>query len=176
MIKIKTADFNSFICFDLETTGLHRDAKIIEIGAVKIKDGYLVSRFSTLVDPQIVVDPLVTQITGITNEMLEGKPSIDQLIPSFFNFTEGLPLVAHNAGFDRRYIERDAESLGYHFDQPIFDTLQFARKVLPGLKSYKLTALTALLGIPHSEAHRAASDAEATARLYFYLKNRRGNE
>ncbi len=170
MIKKKEADFNSFVCFDFETTGLSKDSKIIEIGAVKVKDGYMVSRYSTLVDPCVAIDAMVTQITGITDEMVCGKPTIDQLIPSFYEFTEHLPLVAHNAPFDCRFLEREALAAGFHFDNDVFDTLSYARKVLPDLPSYKLGALTALLGIPLNDAHRAWCDAEATARLYMYLK------
>lgn len=172
MVKRKTADFNSFVCFDFETTGLKKESKIIEIGAVKVKEGFLVSRFSSLVDPGITLDPIITQITGITDEMLQGKPTIEELIPSFYDFTEGLPLVAHNAPFDCRFLERDALACGFHFDQDVFDTLSFARKVLPDQPSYKLGVLTALLGIPLNDAHRAWCDAEATARLYMHLKAR----
>ncbi len=172
MVKRKTADFDSFVCFDFETTGLSKDAKIIEIGAVKVKEGYLVSRYSSLVDPGISIDPMITEITGISDEMVSGKPTIDQLIPSFYEFTEQLPLVAHNAPFDCRFLERDALAAGFHFDHEVFDTLRFARKVLPELRSYKLGTLTALLKIPLNDAHRAWCDAEATARLYMYLKKK----
>lgn len=172
MVKKKNADFKSFVCFDFETTGLHREAKVIEIGAVKVKDGFMVARYSSLVDPGIEIDPMITSITGITNEMLEGKPTIEQLIPSFYDFTEGLVLVAHNASFDCRFLERDSLACGYHFDHEVFDTLCFARKVLPKLPSYKLNALAALLGIPLNDAHRAWCDAEATARLYMHLRAR----
>ena len=170
MVKKKVADFDSFVCFDFETTGLNKSSKVIEIGAVKVKAGYLVARYSSLVDPGEEIEPLITKITGITTEMVAGKPTVDQLIPSFYEFTEGLPLVAHNAPFDCRFLERDSLAAGYHFDHDVFDTLQFARKVLPGLPSYKLGELTALLGIPLNDAHRAWCDAEATARLYMYLK------
>lgn len=170
MVKKKCADFNSFVCFDFETTGLGKESKIIEIGAVKVKDGFLVSRYSSLVDPGIALDPMITQITGITDEMLVGKPTIEQLMPSFYEFTEKLPLVAHNAPFDCRFLERDSIACGFHFDQDVFDTLSFARRVLPKQPSYKLGVLTELLGIPLNDAHRAWCDAEATARLYMILK------
>ena len=147
MIKKKIADFNSFVCFDFETTGLDRNAKIIEIGAVKVKDGYMVSRYSSLVDPGCVIEPLITNITGITNEMVQGKPKIEHLIPSFYEFTEGLPMVAHNAAFDCRFLERDAQACGYYFDNEVFDTLYFAKKVLPELPSHKLTVLTGLYSV-----------------------------
>lgn len=176
MVKKKTADFNSFVCFDFETTGLSADSKVIEIGAVKVKNGYMVSRYSSLVDPEVMIDPMITKITGITNEMVEGKPTIDQLIPSFYEYTEGLTLVAHNAPFDCRFLDRDAKAAGYHFDHDVFDTLAFARKVLPKQPSYKLTVLTELFGIPQNDAHRAWCDAEATARLYMYLKGKAQKE
>ncbi len=172
MIKRKTADFDSFIAFDFETTGLSSRERITEIGAVKVKNGYLVARFSSLADPQKPIDPFITKITGITDEMVKGKPTAEQLMPSFFAFTEGLPLVAHNAAFDCRFLERDAAAAGCFFDQEVFDTLQYAKRVLPGLPSYKLTDLCAFLGISQSEAHRAWCDAEAAARLFMYLRTK----
>lgn len=172
MVKKKIADFDSFVCFDFETTGLNRDARIIEIGAVKVKEGYMVARYSSLVDPECEITPMITNITGISNEMVAGKPKIGELIPSFFAFTEGLPMVAHNAAFDRRFLERDAQACGYYFDNEVFDTLWFSKKVLPELPSHKLTVLTAALGIAHNDAHRAWCDAECTARLYMYLKHK----
>lgn len=172
MIKKKEADFRSFVAFDFETTGLDKSAKIIEIGAVKVRDGYLVSRYSSLVDPGIMIDPFITSITGIDNEMVAGKPSIEALLPSFHEYCENLPMVAHNACFDCRFLTREAEAAGYYFDNELFDTLSFARRVLPKQPSYKLGALTALLGIPLNDAHRAWCDAEACARLYMHLKAR----
>ena len=170
MVKRKTADFNSFICFDFETTGLAQNSRVIEIGAVKVRDGHLVSRYSSLVDPGIAIEPVITRITGINDEMVAGKPKVEELIPSFYAYTEGLPLVAHNAPFDCRFLERDALAAGYRFDHDVFDTLSFARRILPGLASYRLADLTAYLGIRHDQAHRAWCDAEAAARLYMILK------
>lgn len=170
MIKKKEADFNSFVAFDFETTGLDAHAKIIEIGAVKVRDGYMVARYSSLVDPEIMIESNITQITGITNEMVYGKPTIEDLLPSFHGFCENLPMVAHNAPFDCRFLQREAEAAGFFFDNEVFDTLCFARRVLPKQPSYRLGTLTALLGIPLNDAHRAWCDAEACARLYMHLK------
>ncbi len=172
MVKRKIADFNSFVAFDFETTGLSSREKITEIGAVKVKDGYLVARFSSLTDPQKEIDPMITKITGITNEMVRGKPTAEQLMPSFHQFTEGLPLIAHNAAFDCRFLEREATAAGCFFDQEVFDTLCYAKQILPGLPSYKLTELCAMLGIPQQDAHRAWCDAEAAARLFIYLRTK----
>ena len=172
MIKRKSADFNSFVAFDFETTGLGKNERITEIGAVKVIDGFMVARFSSLTDPQKPIDPMITKITGITDEMVRGKPTAVQLMPSFYAFAEGLPLVAHNAPFDCRFLSRAAEEAGCYFDQEVFDTLCYAKKVLPDLPSYKLTELCVLLGIPQSDAHRAWCDAEAAARLFVYLKSK----
>ncbi len=170
MIKRKTADFNSFVAFDFETTGLGANEKITEIGAVKVIDGYMVARYSSLADPQKPIDPMITGITGITDEMVAGKPTAEELMPSFYAFTEGLPLVAHNAAFDCRFLECAAQKAGCYFDQEVFDTLRYAKKILPELPTHKLTSLCALLGIRQSDAHRAWCDAEATARLYMILR------
>ena len=172
MVKRKSPDFNSFIAFDFETTGLGAGEKITEIGAVKVVDGFMVARFSSLTDPLKPIDPMITKITGITNEMVQGKPTAVQLMPSFYAFAEGLPLVAHNAPFDCRFLEQAAQEAAWFFDQEVFDTLRYAKKILPDLPSYKLTDLCLMLGIPQSDAHRAWCDAEAAARLFVYLKSK----
>ena len=159
MIRRKEPDFNSFVCFDFETTGLSRNDRIIEIGAVKVENGYLVSRYSSLVDPRRPISPLITQITGISDEMVRGKPGIEELLPSFYAYTQGYILMAHNAPFDCGFLTRAAEGTGYRFDQPVFDTLTFARRVLPNRVSYRLPDLTEDLKIPQETAHRAWCDA-----------------
>lgn len=161
--------FRSFIAFDFETTGLSARSKVTEIGAVKVQDGFLVARFSSLVDPGVMIEPEITRLTGITNEMVAGQPKIEALLPLFLEFTQGLPLLAHNASFDCRFLNRDAADCGLVFDNPVFDTLRYAKRVLPGLPTYRLTALTELLQIPQQTAHRAWCDAEAAARLYMIL-------
>ncbi len=170
MFKIKTANFDSFVAFDFETTGLGTGEKITEIGAVKVERGYLMSRYSSLVNPQKFISPQITAITGITNEMVQDAPTIEQLLPSFREYVGALPMVAHNAAFDCRFLCREAEANGIYFDNAVFDTLSYAKRVFPGLPTYKLTYLASLLKIPQEDAHRAWCDAEATARLYLYLK------
>ena len=172
MVKKTTADFKSFVAFDFETTGLGADERITEIGAVKVIDGFMVARYSSLTDPQKPIDPRITKITGITNEMVAGKPTAEQLMPSFDAFTEGLPLVAHNASFDCRFLDQAAKRAGCYFDQEIFDTLLYAKRILPELSSHKLPSLCRLLGITQSSAHRAWCDAEAAARLYMILRSK----
>lgn len=170
MFKLKNADFDSFVAFDFETTGLGNEEKITEIGAVKVVRGHLMSRYSTLVNPQKPISAQITAITGITNEMVKDAPTIEQLLPSFREYIGDLPMVAHNAAFDCRFLRCAAEPCGMFFDNGVFDTYYYAKRVLPGLPTYKLTYLTEVLKIPQEDAHRAWCDAEATARLYVYLK------
>ncbi len=170
MFKIREANFDSFVAFDFETTGLGNSERITEVGAVKVVQGHLVSRYSTLVNPQKLITPQITAITGITNEMVKDAPKIEQLLPSFKEYVGDLPMIAHNSGFDCRFLCNAAEACGIFFDNPVFDTFYYAKRIIPGLPSYKLTYLTELLKIPQEEAHRAWCDAEATARLYVYLK------
>ena len=173
MVKCKEANFSSFVCFDFETTGLGRDDKIIEIGAVKVIDGYMVARYSSLVDPKVPIDPLITKITGITNEMVQGKPTIEELIPSFYEFVQDLPMVAHNAPFDCRFLERDSKACGFYFDNGVFDTLRFMKyrcESFPGLMNNKLCTACEYFGITSEVFHRADADAEVTAKLYLALQ------
>ncbi len=170
MFKIKDASFDSFVAFDFETTGLGSEEKITEIGAVKVERSHLISRYSSLVNPRKFISPQITAITGITNEMVQDAPTIEQLLPSFKEYVGALPMVAHNAAFDCRFLCREAEPNGIFFDNAVFDTLYYAKRIFPGLPTYKLTYLTNFLRIPQEDAHRAWCDAEATARLYVYLK------
>lgn len=163
--------YRDFVCLDFETTGLsgQRD-RVTEIGAVKVQDGEVVQRFSTLVNPKRPIPPRVVALTGISNDMVEPYPSIYELLPVFLGFLGTLPLVAHNAKFDCKFLERDLEKMGRSIENPVADTLQLARLRCPGLPSYKLSYLTDHFEIPLNDAHRAWCDAEATAKLYLELQ------
>lgn len=163
--------FRSFVCLDFETTGLSgKTDKVTEIGAVKVIDGQVVQRFSTLVNPGRPIPPRVVALTGISNDMVEDHPRIHELLPLFMGFLGELPLVCHNAKFDCKFLERDLALMGRYIDNPVADTLQIAKLVCPGLPSYKLSYLTEHFSIPLRDAHRAWCDAEATARLYLHLQ------
>lgn len=171
MNYVNERDFRSFVCLDFETTGLSgtRDC-VTEIGAVKVLDGEIVQRFSTLINPGRPIPPRVVALTGITNDMVEDHPRIQEVLPIFLGFLGELPLVAHNAKFDCKFLERDLGQMGRTIENPVADTLQQARLAVPGLPSYKLSYLTDYFSIPLQDAHRAWCDAEATARLYLKLQ------
>lgn len=162
--------FRSFVCLDFETTGLSGRDHVTEIGAVKVLEGEIVQRFSTLVNPGRPIPPRVVALTGITNDMVEDHPRIEEILPVFLGFLGNLPLVAHNAKFDCKFLERDLLQMGREIENPVADTLQQARLVCPGLPSYKLSFLTNHFSIPLNDAHRAWCDAEATAKLYLLLQ------
>ena len=171
MNYVKEGGYKSFVCLDFETTGFSPAADgITEIGAVKVLDGEIVQRFSTLVNPGKAIPYAVTRLTGITDRMVAGSPRIGEILPVFLGFLGSLPLVAHNARFDGEFLAHNLLKIHREIDNPMADTLQQARAVCPGLPSYKLGDLTAHFSIPLNNAHRAWCDAEATAKLYLRLQ------
>lgn len=160
-----------YVCLDLETTGLApKKDRILEIGAVKVKDGVPVEEYTTLIDPRTEIPYRITQLTGITQEMVEGKPCQQEAVEGFLNFCEDLPLLGHNLQFDYSFMKYCAVNLGFPFEKRGADTLKLARKFLPDLPSRSLQNLRLYYGIPQGEAHRALQDAETTWKLYEKLK------
>ncbi|MFZ5966549.1 MAG: PolC-type DNA polymerase III [Bacillota bacterium] len=157
----------SYVIFDIETTGLSsKYDRITEIGAVKIHQGKIVDRFSTLVNPNIPIPGKITELTGITDEMVKDKPDIDHVLPDFIEFIGDNPLVAHNAVFDTSFIKENCERLGLPFQYTIIDTLTLSRLLLPHLKKHRLNVIAKELGVSLENHHRAVDDAEATAEIF----------
>lgn len=155
-----------YVCLDLETTGLNpKTEKIIEIGAVKVRDGKITDRFESFVAPNRKVDQKIIELTGITEEMLVGAPEREEVIPQFLEFAGLDILVGHSLMFDYSFIKRAAVNCGFVFEREGIDTLKLARKFLPELESRRLGFLCGHYEIEHS-AHRALADAEATSILY----------
>lgn len=160
----------TFCVFDLETTGFNPDSdSIIEIGAVKICDGMLSETFSTLVDPKIPLPEKIIKITHIEDRMLRGQPFLDDVMPDFYKFISGTVMVGQNVQFDYGFISSKGKAYKMYFDNEMFDTLALARKYLPGLRKYSLDALVKHFGIDNDNAHRALSDAVATAKVFIEL-------
>ncbi len=149
-----------FVAFDLETTGLSsRTDTIIEIGAVIMKEGREVDRFQTFVAPGRKLDPKIIELTGITDNMLLGAPTIDEVLPKFLEFVGDRVLVAHNSDFDTGFIRAACSKLGlpYHFTAA--DTLILSQNLLPQLNKFKLDIVANALSLPDFNHHRAADDA-----------------
>ncbi len=164
-------NYDSFVAFDFETTGLDADAQITEIGAVKVEYGEVVQVYSQLVNPGMLIPPAVQRLTGISDSMVAQMPHIDAVIGEFLDFVGDLPLVAHNARFDLRFLRRDAAVVGREITSPVVDTLTLARKTWYKLPSYKLTFLADYFCIAQPESHRARCDAQVAAKLYLMMRD-----
>lgn len=166
--KNKKIDDEEFVVFDIETTGLNSHTnQIIEIGAVKIRSGRILDRYSQLINPEIPIPYHITQITGITNEEVENKPKISEVIENFVNFVGDAVLVAHNAPFDMGFIKRDIKKyLNIDYQCSVIDTLQMARDLFPNFKKYGLGDLNKTLGLALEKHHRAVDDSQATANMF----------
>ena len=158
---------DSYVVFDLETTGLSPNVhKIIEIGAVKVSDGKIVDRFSQFVNPLVPLPFAIEELTKIRDDMLVGEPEIAQVLPEFMEFCKGCVMVAHNAEFDMGFIQKNCEDLGLDCAFTVVDTVSMARYLLPGLNRFKLDTVAKELHISLKNHHRAVEDAECTAEIF----------
>ncbi|MGF9905073.1 ATP-dependent DNA helicase DinG [Brevibacillus porteri] len=163
---------NRLLVVDFETTGSHprQGDSIIQIGAVAIDDGQITESFSTLIHPGQEIPPFITQLTGITNEMVADAPSLEEVFPDFLRLLDGRAFVAHNASFDLQFLQEALLSQGYYaFDGYVLDTVELSRVLLPMQNSYRLGELASELEIEHDNPHQADSDALATAQLFLHL-------
>lgn len=160
-----------FVAFDLETTGVLPGVdRIVEIGAVRFVNGQIDAVYSTLVDPKIPIPEAASRVNGIFQDMVEGKPCIETLLPSFAEFCGNDPMVAHNAAFDFQFLVSDIKK----FESPapkghVLDTFGMAKKVFPGLANYKLGTLVQHLEIPAGQFHRAEEDASYCGHLFIKM-------
>lgn len=162
----------SLVVVDIETTGISPTANMItEIGAIKVVDDQIVDTFSQLINPEANVSEQITQITGLTNEMLKDKPVLGEVFPEFVNFCEDYPLLGHNILFDFSFLKYHGNMLGYPFEKKGVDTYRLATYYLPDLKSKSLTSLIDYFDIHREKAHRAYHDALATFEVYSFFKN-----
>ncbi len=149
-----------FVAFDLETTGLSsKTDRIIEIGAVVLKDGKELERFQTFVDPERPLERRIVELTGITDEMLHGAPKIEEVLPRFLEFVGDRVLVAHNSKFDTAFIRAACERQGRAYSLTDADTLILSQQLMPELNRYKLDLVAKALCLPNFNHHRAADDA-----------------
>ena len=157
----------TYVVFDLETTGfsLIKD-KIIEIGAVKVENGVITDKFSTFVNPKVPIPFKITNLTGITDDMVMEAPDIETILPQFLEFVGDAVLVAHNASFDVSFIEQNCRYQDITPDFTSVDTVAMARILLPTLSKFKLNVVANALHISLENHHRAVDDAGATAEIF----------
>ncbi|MCC6278182.1 MAG: 3'-5' exonuclease [Oligoflexia bacterium] len=164
-----------FVAFDIETTGfLPRVDHIVEIAAVRFEGSQILESFSTLIQPPIPIPPEATRVHGITNDMVRGKPTIDQALIQFSEFCGTDTLVAHNAPFDVEFIKADVEK--HEVPAPaglILDSCLMARKVIPGAPNYRLGTLVTFLQISaNGNYHRAEADSRYCGQLFSQMLTR----
>lgn len=160
------------VAFDIETTGLSAQLgdKIIEIGAVKIKKGKIIDSFQTFIDPEMSISQETTKLTGITDADVIGQPKYDEALKKFKEFVGEVPLIAHNASFDRGFIKHWGLKCGINFLNPVIDTLEMARDQLRDMSSHKLNLVADKLGVEQLNHHRADDDARVCGEIYIKLK------
>lgn len=157
---------DSYVCLDLETTGLDpKKDKIIEIGAIKVREGKITTQMETFVNPGRRLEERIVELTGIQDEQIENAPDITEVLPGLLDFIGEDVLLGHSILFDYSFLKRAAVNQRLSFEKKGIDTLKLARKFLPDLESRSLAFLCSHFGIEHS-AHRALADAIATAALY----------
>ncbi len=169
---------DEMVIFDIETTGFSaKYDKIIEIGAVKIKNGALTGEvFQEFINPQRPLPYEIINLTKITDDDLIPADTIDKVLKRFLEFCGDVPLCAHNASFDMSFIRKNAEDLGLSINNCVLDTLLLSRRLIKDIKNHKLGSLAKKFKIDLKHAHRANDDAKATAEVLINLLNIAKNE
>lgn len=162
------------VVFDFETTGLdaNRD-RVIEIGAQKTINGEVLGEMSTLIYTDVEIPAVVQNLTGISPDMLVGKPTMIDLLPEFLDFIKGAILVAHNADFDMSFLRAECSRQGIDLDWPAFCTLKMARELLPDLERKNLDTLAEHFNLTFESRHRSIGDVKVTTAV---LNNMLGHE
>lgn len=175
---------NSYTVIDIETTGLDpRYDEIIEIGAIKVEEGIIIDKFESLIKPNgyyfydddgneyfSYVDEFITELTGITNEMLETAPDIENVLPKFVDFIKDDILAGHNVNFDINFLyDNLMDELDYRLSNDFVDLMRLTRKIYPDYKNHKLKTISENLNIDTSNHHRAIGDCEITYNCFMKL-------
>jgi len=162
---------HEYVVLDIETTGLSKHHhNITEIAAVKYSSGKKVGEFQTLINPKEHIPSFITRLTGITDEMVKGAPTIEQALPDFLNFLGNHVIVAHNATFDYGFIDANASRhLNVGLENGKVCTRKLASRLLPDLPSKRLGSICEHLQINNEQAHRAMGDVKATSQVFSHF-------
>jgi DNA polymerase-3 subunit epsilon len=169
----KLAD--TVVVLDFETTGLSPEYgdRAIEIGAVLVEHGEIVERFQKLMNPGFRISPFIEGYTGITNDMLKSQPCCEEVMAEFSGFIAGHNIVAHNASFDRRFLDFELRRANRAYDGACCCSLLVSRRIYQDSPNHKLQTLLSHAGIPVTgRFHRALADAEMTAHLWLSMIDR----
>ena len=159
-----------YVALDVETTGLNpAKDKLLEIGAVKVRDGRICETYNTLIDCGMQVPERIQALTGITDEMRRTGKKPEEAFRGFLAFCEELPVLGHNVQFDFGFLKQGAVNLGLTFERDAIDTLKIARRVLPDIPSRTLPAMCAHYQVDPGNSHRALDDAVAAHEVLWKL-------
>ncbi|MBO5278085.1 MAG: 3'-5' exonuclease [Lachnospiraceae bacterium] len=162
---------DSFVAVDIETTGLNpATERIIEIGAVRVRENQITETFDILINPGRILSSFIIELTGITDEMLAGAADTKTALSEFLEFIGEDVLLGHHISFDYSFLKKNIVNAGGSFERLGIDTLKIARAVLPELEKRSLEHLCRYYHIYNAHAHRACDDARATAELYLRMK------
>lgn len=163
---------NTVVVLDFETTGLSPDMgeRAIEIGAVRIENGIVTGRFQELMNPGRRVSYFIEDYTGISNEMLKDAPPCEEVMSQFADFVDGYNLVAHNASFDKRFLDAELGRISRSYTGQFACSMLVARRIYPNAPDHKLGTLVRYANIPSEGVfHRALYDSEMTAKLWLAM-------
>jgi DNA polymerase III epsilon subunit family exonuclease len=174
-VEARSLNDLDFVVVDVEATGAKTPPnRIIELGAYRIRQGRIVDRFLTLVNPELPIPRFVVALTGISNEMVKDAPLFAEVAPRWLDFVSDAVLVAHNAPFDTSFLNHEISRVypGHRMINPHLCTVKLSRRAIPGLSSYRLDTIADHFSIPIVSRHRAGSDALATAHIFLLLLSR----
>lgn len=161
---------NDIVVIDFETTGLSPYcSRVIEVAAIRMHNGSIVDSFEFLMDPGIRISSFITDYTGISNEMVRGKPSPEEVMPHLLKFVGDSVLIAHNASFDKKFYDIEMSRVNLRYDSKFLCTLLLSRRLIQGLGSYRLENIAINLGIKNDRYHRALGDVEVTGKIWSSL-------
>ena len=163
--KDKKDKLLNFVAIDVETTGLSPVYnELIEVSAIKYENAKKMDTFSTLIKPKKEISASITNITGITNEMVKDAPRLEEVMPKLISFIGEYPIVAHNANFDYSFLQNNSNRS--FSKNKVIDTVTISRKMLPNLPNHKLNTVSRYIGIQEDGFHRAEFDCECCAKIY----------
>jgi len=168
--------FGQLLVFvDVETTGSIKNGRMTEIACICVEGGGVVDRFVQLLNPKQFIPYHIQELTGIVNEMVEGKPHFEDIADQVEAITHDAVFVAHNVWFDYRFISKAFDRNGHHFTRDLLCTVQLTRKLFPDNSSHSLDTLIDRYDIAVDERHRAYADAKALHKLMVYLHESRSS-
>jgi len=163
----------AYVVLDIETTGLSRHVhRITEIAALRVENFQIVKKFETLINPETHIPSFITSLTGISDSIVKDAPVIQDVMPKFMNFVKDAPFVAHCATFDHGFLKHNVQiHLSRELTNPKICTMKLSRRLIPELRSYRLSSVCEHFNVKNSAAHSAMGDTEATSKIFSKLLN-----